>query len=101
MYGPDVVVFAWLITFVPKKKSNTMVENKANLPHEAADWITAPFARFLKIEAAAAGLLLLAVLVAMILANSAWAGFSGILGDPDWPDIRDVGLHPFLATLDQ
>ena len=57
----------------PKKKSNSMAENKANLPHEAADWITAPFARFLKIEAAAAGLLLLAVLVAMILANSAWA----------------------------
>jgi NhaA family Na+:H+ antiporter len=50
-----------------------MAENKANLPHEAADWITAPFARFLKIEAAAAGLLLLAVLVAMILANSAWS----------------------------
>jgi NhaA family Na+:H+ antiporter len=52
-----------------------MVENKSNLPHEAADWITAPFARFLKIEAAAAGLLLLAVLVAMILANSAWSNF--------------------------
>ncbi len=50
-----------------------MVENKSNLPREAADWITDPFARFLKIEAAAAGLLLLAVLVAMVLANSAWA----------------------------
>ena len=50
-----------------------MVENKARLPREASDWITAPFARFLKIEAAAAGLLLLTVLVAMFLANSAWA----------------------------
>jgi NhaA family Na+:H+ antiporter len=50
-----------------------MVKNKARLPREASDWITAPFARFLKIEAAAAGLLLLTVLVAMFLANSAWA----------------------------
>ena len=50
-----------------------MVENKARLPREASDWITSPLARFLKIEAAAAGLLLLTVLVAMFLANSAWA----------------------------
>ena len=32
-----------------------MTENEKYLPHEAADWVTAPFARFLKIEAAAAG----------------------------------------------
>jgi NhaA family Na+:H+ antiporter len=31
-----------------------MIDQKdANLPHEIADWITKPFARFLKIEAAA------------------------------------------------
>jgi NhaA family Na+:H+ antiporter len=45
----------------------------ADLPHEFADRISKPFARFLKIEAAAGGLLLLAVLVALILANSAWS----------------------------
>lgn len=50
-----------------------MVENNISLPREAADWVTAPFARFLKIEAVAAGLLLLAVLVAMVWANSPWA----------------------------
>jgi NhaA family Na+:H+ antiporter len=43
------------------------------LPHEFADRITEPFARFLKIEAAAGGLLLLAVLLALILANSVWS----------------------------
>ncbi|MBR9650602.1 Na+/H+ antiporter NhaA [Thalassovita aquimarina] len=48
-------------------------QQDAKLPHEAADRITKPFARFLKIEAAAGGLLLLAVLLAMALANSRWA----------------------------
>ena len=47
--------------------------SRTDLPHEIADQITKPFARFLKIEAAAGGLLLLAVLVALILANSAWS----------------------------
>ena len=42
----------------------------SNLPHETADKITKPFARFLKIEAAAGGLLLLAVLFGLALANS-------------------------------
>lgn len=45
----------------------------ANLPREAADRFTKPFARFLAIEAAAGGLLLLAVLLALALANSPWA----------------------------
>ena len=48
-------------------------QNSANLPHEAADRFTKPFARFLEIEAAAGGLLLLAVLLALTLANSPWA----------------------------
>lgn len=43
------------------------------LPQEIADWITKPFARFLKIEAAAGGLLLLATLSALVLANTAWS----------------------------
>lgn len=48
-------------------------QESSNLPHETADRITKPFARFLKIEAAAGALLLLAVLVALGLANSPWA----------------------------
>ena len=41
-----------------------------NLPVGAADWFTKPFERFLKIEAAAGGLLLLALVIALVLANS-------------------------------
>ncbi|NKX65553.1 Na+/H+ antiporter NhaA [Labrenzia sp. 5N] len=49
------------------------VQNNTNLPHEIADRFTKPVARFLKIESAAGGLLLVAVLVALLLANSNWA----------------------------
>ncbi|RBO52962.1 Na+/H+ antiporter NhaA [Rhodovulum sp. BSW8] len=51
-----------------------MTHDPESLPREAADRFTQPFARFLKIEAASGGLLLLAVLVAMALANSRWGG---------------------------
>jgi NhaA family Na+:H+ antiporter len=47
--------------------------SRTDLPHEIADRVTKPFARFLKIEAAAGGLLFLAVLLALVLANSAWS----------------------------
>lgn len=51
-----------------------MIDRNSNdLPHEMADRITKLFAQFLKIEAASGGLLLLAVLLALILANSAWS----------------------------
>ena len=49
-----------------------MIDTHQGLPHEAADSITKPFARFLKIEAAAGGFLFLAVLLALGLANSPW-----------------------------
>lgn len=49
-----------------------MIDSHQGLPHEAADSITKPFARFLKIEAAAGGLLLAAVMLALGLANSPW-----------------------------
>ena len=45
----------------------------AKMPYETADKFTKPFARFLKVEAAAGGLLLVAVLLALALANSPWA----------------------------
>ena len=44
-----------------------------NLPPVIADRITKPFSQFLQIEAAAGGLLLLAVVSALLLANSAWS----------------------------
>ena len=47
--------------------------SKTDLPQAIADRFTKPFARFLKIEAAAGGLLFLAALSALILANSAWS----------------------------
>jgi len=47
--------------------------SSTDLPHAIADRVTKPLARFLKIEAAAGGLLLLAVLVALLLANSPWS----------------------------
>ena len=47
--------------------------SSADLPHGIADRITRPFARFLKIEAAAGALLFLAALSALVLANSAWS----------------------------
>ncbi|BBK39950.1 hypothetical protein STAQ_50280 [Allostella sp. ATCC 35155] len=57
------------------------------LPHAIADRVTKPFARFLKIEAAAGGLLFLAALSALALANSAWsAPFLAFWETP-------IGLH--------
>jgi NhaA family Na+:H+ antiporter len=50
-----------------------MHQDNAGLPPEIADRFTEPFARFLKIEAAAGGALLLATVAALILSNSAWS----------------------------
>lgn len=50
-----------------------MPQESAGLPHEVADRFTGPFARFLKIEAAASVPLLVTTLVALVLSNSAWA----------------------------
>jgi len=52
---------------------DTMHQDNAGLPPEIADRFTEPFARFLKIEAAAGITLLLAALAALILSNSAWS----------------------------
>ncbi len=50
-----------------------MPEDDTDLPHEMTNLITAPFARFLKIETMAGAALLLATLGALILSNSAWS----------------------------
>jgi NhaA family Na+:H+ antiporter len=50
-----------------------MHQDNAGLPPEIVDRFTKPFARFLKIEAAAGSTLLLAALAALILSNSSWA----------------------------
>jgi len=58
-----------------------------SLPSEIADRFSKPFARFLKIEAAAGVMLLLATLAAMILSNSPWS--TSFLAFWDTP----MGLH--------
>ncbi len=66
--------------------------SSTDLPHAIADRVTKPFARFLKIEAAAGGLLLLSVLIALLLANSPWsAQFLALWETP-------IGLH--FGSLD-
>jgi Na+:H+ antiporter, NhaA family len=47
--------------------------SSTDLPHAIVDQITKPFARFLKIQAAAGALLLLAAFSALVLANSTWS----------------------------
>lgn len=48
------------------------------LPRESADRFTRPFARFLRIEAAAGAILLLCAVTALVLSNTHWsAGYQG------------------------
>ena len=51
-----------------------MTEDLAHLPKEPADRVTAPFLRFIRIEAMAGAVLLLCALIALALANTAWSG---------------------------
>lgn len=50
-----------------------MKEDLAQLPRELADQFTAPFLRFVRIEAMAGTVLLVCVLLALSLANSSWS----------------------------
>jgi NhaA family Na+:H+ antiporter len=43
------------------------------LPKESVHWLTAPFRRFLRIEAAAGGVLLACTGIALVLSNSPWS----------------------------
>ncbi|WP_300056250.1 Na+/H+ antiporter NhaA [uncultured Roseobacter sp.] len=74
-----------------------MIDDTQTLPHEAADGITKPFVRFLKIEAAAGGLLLLAVLLALALANSPWQ--EAFLGFWETPIGLILGSLDFTRSL--
>lgn len=74
-----------------------MIDTHQGLPNEAADSITKPFARFLKIEAAAGGLLLAAVLLALALANSPWQ--EGFLGFWETPIGLTFGSLDFTRSL--
>lgn len=69
-----------------------MIQNNSSLPHELADWFTEPFVRFLRVEAAAGALLLVATVTALLLSNSAWsAPFLAFWETP-------VGMH--FGSLD-
>lgn len=72
-------------------------QEDSSLPHEAVDRFTKPFARFLKIEAAAGGLLLMAVLLALALANSPWQ--ADFLGFWEIPIGLTFGALDFTRSL--
>jgi NhaA family Na+:H+ antiporter len=58
-----------------------MPEQDARLPREAADRFTGPLARFIRIEAVAGVMLLVATIAAVLLANSPWdASVKGFWG---------------------
>ena len=64
-----------------------MEDNLSRLPKEFADRFTKPFSRFVRIEAAAAVILLVVTLGALTLSNSPWSrGFMALWETP-------VGLH--------
>ena len=69
-----------------------MIQDNVDLPPEMADRFTRPFARFLKIEAAAGVFLLLATLAALVLSNSGWS--TSFLAFWETP----IGLH--FGSLD-
>ncbi len=75
-----------------KEITEAMNNDDASFPPEMADRFVRPFAQFLKIEAAAGVVLLLATLTALALSNSAWsAPFLAFWETP-------IGLH--LGSLD-
>jgi len=74
-----------------------MQQDGTRLPHELADRFTYTFARFLKIEAAAGGVLLLATVVAVILSNTAWS--SSFLAFWETPIGLRFGAQHFTRSL--
>ncbi len=91
------------ISFGSSRKAPGMDRNqtaKAGLgefPREAIDRVTAPLARFLRIETAGGATLLLAAVIALVLSNSPWA--SGFLALWEIPLGIRVGIVEFERTL--
>jgi len=91
-------------------------DNYQNMPNELIDWLNKPLGRFLRIETAAAAVLLLSTIVAMLLANSPWASqyfalwqieFGIALGQfefrmslGDWINDAVMTLFFFLVSLE-
>ena len=74
-----------------------MQKDNAGLPPEFADRFTEPFARFVKIEAAAGGALLVATFAAVILLNSQWS--AQFLAFWETPVGLQVGSLDFTRSL--
>lgn len=74
-----------------------MQKDNAGLPPEFADRFTEPFARFVKIEAAAGGALLVATFAAVILSNSQWS--AQFLAFWETPVGLQVGSLDFTRSL--
>lgn len=71
--------------------------NDPGLPPEIINRLTGPFARFLKIEAAAGATLLSATIMALILANSPWA--KPFLSFWELPLGFHIGSFVFIRTV--
>ncbi|WP_259783129.1 Na+/H+ antiporter NhaA [Aestuariispira ectoiniformans] len=72
-------------------------QRDAHLPQEIADYVTKPIGRFLKVEAAAGGLLFVSAVMALILANSAWS--IGFLAFWEMPVGFRIGPLEFVRSL--
>jgi Na+:H+ antiporter, NhaA family len=74
-----------------------MTEALSRLPSEPADRLTGPFVRFLRIEAMTGVVLLVATIVSIVLANTAWsAQFLAFWDTPAGFQLGDVEFHRSL-----
>lgn len=70
---PDISRGGHPASGTPDARSKDMSEEAGRLPKEPVDRITRPLARFLRIEAAAGGALLLCTALTLLLSNSPWS----------------------------
>ncbi|SFA93730.1 Na+/H+ antiporter NhaA [Azotobacter beijerinckii] len=71
--------------------------DSARLPEESVHWLSKPLARFLRIEAVAAAVLLFFTVAAVGLANSPWA--EAFLGAWETPIGLQVGSLDFVRSI--